>query len=73
MTGKVTGRLKPCGHRSICVGCYEEYVNEGRGVNCPQCFSDVKSFYLMMKIPPIPIMKCMAGGDVYASRYWTPG
>ena len=42
MTGKVTGRLKPCGHRSICVGCYEEYVNEGRGVNCPQCFSDVK-------------------------------
>ena len=28
MTGKVTGRLKPCGHRSICVGCYEEYVND---------------------------------------------
>jgi hypothetical protein len=42
MTGHVTGRLKPCGHRAICNQCYEEYISEGRGVNCPQCFDDVK-------------------------------
>ena len=38
----VKGRLKPCGHRAMCNMCYEEIMEEGRGVNCPECFDEVK-------------------------------
>ena len=42
MTGALTGRLKPCGHRSMCEACYEEVYSEGRGVYCPSCFQEAK-------------------------------
>jgi len=40
MTGALTGRLKPCGHRSMCEACYDEVLSEGRGVYCPSCFQE---------------------------------
>ena len=42
MTNALTGRLKPCGHRSMCESCYEEVHSEGRGVYCPSCFQEAK-------------------------------
>ncbi len=41
MTNALTGRLKPCGHRSMCEACYREVLDEGRGVYCPKCFAEV--------------------------------
>ena len=40
MSAALTGRLKPCGHRSMCEACYEEVRSEGRGVYCPSCFQE---------------------------------
>ena len=42
MSRELTGRVKPCGHRSMCEACYREVLGEGRGVYCPSCFAEVK-------------------------------
>lgn len=42
MARELTGRVKPCGHRSMCESCYNEVLSEGRGVYCPSCFSEVE-------------------------------
>lgn len=42
MSGALTGRVKPCGHRSLCEPCYNEILREGRGVYCPLCFKEIK-------------------------------
>ena len=42
MKRELTGRVKPCGHRSMCETCYNEVLSEGRGVYCPSCFSEVE-------------------------------
>ena len=65
----VTGRLKPCGHRSMCVKCYEEYVEEGRGVNCPECFRDVKK--LLPDNVPSPRMGESSDSDGASTESWT--
>ena len=41
MRGAITGRCKPCSHRSMCEACYQEYKEEDRGVFCPICFEEV--------------------------------
>ena len=41
MVRELTGRVKPCGHRSMCEACYQEVLSEGRGVYCPSCFAEV--------------------------------
>ena len=41
MSHELTGRVKPCGHRSMCEACYQEVLSEGRGVYCPSCFAEV--------------------------------
>ena len=42
MSEELTGRVKPCGHRSMCEACYKEVLSEGRGVYCPSCFAEVE-------------------------------